>query len=100
MEALLSNLRLNNNFSNNCNSNNNNIFGGRPTGNLPEPPPPLPLPGAPDQPFDPFSVAKALPRHHLELNLQYLHIQVRYLHRQIIILCLQKELPLLIQIQI
>ena len=58
IEAWLSNLRRNNNFNNNYNNNNNNC-GGRPTGNLPGPQPPLPSPGAPDEPFDPFAVATA-----------------------------------------
>ena len=59
IEARLSNLRRNNNFNNNYNNNNNN-FGGRSTGSLAGPPPPLPSPGAPDKPFDPFAGATAL----------------------------------------
>ena len=51
-----------------------------------------------DEPFDPFAGATELL--HQELTLQHLHIHARYLHHRIIILCLQKELPLLIQIQI
>ena len=58
IEARLSNLRRNNNFSQNYNNSNKN-FGGRPTGNLPGPPHPLPLPGAPDEPFNPFTGATA-----------------------------------------
>ena len=41
IEARLSNLRRNDNFNNNYNNNNNN-FGGKPAGNLPGRPPPLP----------------------------------------------------------
>ena len=89
IEVRLSNLRRNNNFNNNHN-NNNNYFGGRPTANLPGSLPPLPSPGVPDEPIDPFAGATPLPRNHLELTLQHLHIHARYLHCQIIILCLQK----------
>ena len=58
LEPQLSNLRRNNNFNNNYNNNNNN-FGGRATGNLPKPPPPLHLQGDHDEPFDPFVGATA-----------------------------------------
>ena len=58
IEAWLSNLRHKNNFNNNYNNNKNN-FGGKRTGNLPGPPPPLPLPGAPDKRFHLFVGATA-----------------------------------------
>ena len=58
IEAWLSNLRHKNNFNNNYNNKKNN-FGGKRTGNLPGPPPPLPLPGAPDKPFHLFVGATA-----------------------------------------
>ena len=53
-----------------------------------------------DELFDPLLVQQSCYSHHLELTLKHLHIHARYLHHRIIILCLQKELPLLIQIQI
>ena len=55
----LSNLRRNNNVNKNYNNNNNN-FSGKPTCNLPGPPPLSPSPGAPDEPFDPYAAATTL----------------------------------------
>ena len=58
IEARLLNFQRNNN--NNSNNSNNND-GGRPGGRLDLPPPPLPSPRAPDQPFDLFFGATAAP---------------------------------------
>ena len=55
IEARLSNLRRNNNYN-----NNNNNSGGRPTGDVPGPPPRPASLGAPDEPFDP-TTAPLLP---------------------------------------
>ena len=99
IEARLSNLKRNNNFNNDYYNNNNN-FGLRPTGNLPGAPSPPPLQELRMKVFIRLLAQQYRYSHHLELTLQHLHIWAKYLHRQIIILCLQKELPLLIQIQI
>ena len=99
IEARLSNLRRSNNFNNNYNNNNKN-FGGKPTGNLPGPPPPPSSLGAPYEPFDPFAGAIASLLSPPKVAQSETPYPSEILHRQIIILCLQKELPLLIQIQI
>ena len=99
IEARLSNLRRSNNFNNNYNNNNKN-FGGKPTGNLPGPPPPRSSLGAPDEPFDSFAGAIAPLPSPPKIAQSETPYPREILHRQIIILCLQKKLPLLIQIQI
>ena len=100
LESRLSNLSRDNNHKDNYYNNNNINFGTRSTDSLLRLPPPLRSPGAPNEPFDPFAGAAApltsLPRGDLQCH----HILVRYLHHQIMMLCLQKELPWSIHIRI
>ena len=96
LETFSSNLDANSNFSNNSNNNN---FGWRSTG-LPSPQElylPLPSPGAPDEPFDPFAGVTA-PIPSLSRVEPSLPPYLNDLFCQIIILCLQNELSLQIQI--
>ena len=97
IETRLSNLRRNNN---NYNNNNNNNIGRRPTAGQPLPPPLLPSPGSPDEPFDPFAGATVplpSPSRTEPSRPQY---PKEITPPPIIILCLQKELLSLIQIKI
>ena len=93
LEARLSNLSRNNNHKDNYYNNNNNNFGKRSTDSLLRLPPPLRSPGASNEPFDPFAGAASPLTSPLRGDLQCHHILVRYLHHQIIMPCLQKELP-------
>ena len=99
IEAHLSNLRPNNNFSNNYKNNNNN-FGGRPTGNLHGPPHARLSPGAPEEPFGPSAGATAPLSSPPRVDPSAPPYPGEIPPPPIVILCFLKELPLLVQIQI